>query len=151
VRAEVPLEVVASEVGAFAVDQRLGPHDDSGDAVATLEPAVGGESAGPQVALVVGEALERRDVATLDLRDRERATHLGLAVDKHRAATALALRSTSVLGGQHVEFLAQRREQVRVVLGDRHLGAVQPEGDAHCCPLGSLGGSVSRGGSITPR
>ena len=120
VGAEVRRHGVAVEVGALLVDLRLRPHDDAGDAEATLQPAAGGEGAGVAVALGVVEPFQRRDVASGDLVERLCAADDRLAVDEHGAAAALPRRRAAVLRRRHVELLAQGGEQVRVIAAHGH-------------------------------
>ncbi len=95
--AEMAGHVLPGQGRAFAVDLRLGPHDDTGDAETALEPARGGEGLGVAPALGFVEALERGHGAALDLSQRGLARHLRLAVEQDRATPALAARRAAVL------------------------------------------------------
>ena len=117
------------EVGALLVDLRLGPHHDAGDAEPALQPAAGREGVGVAPALVGVDALQRDDVLAGHLVEPEVAAHDRLAVDEHRAAPALPRRRAAVLGRRDVELLAQRGQQVRVVVAHRHRRPV--EGELH--------------------
>ena len=83
------------------------------------------------VALVGVDALERDDRLAGDLGQRLLAADDGLAVDEHGAAAALPRRRAAVLRRGDVELLAQRGQQVRVVVADGHRRAVELEVDAH--------------------
>ena len=61
VAAEVARGLLAAQVGALAVDEGLGPHQDAGDAEAALQGAVVGEDAGVAVPLGGVEALQGHD------------------------------------------------------------------------------------------
>ena len=114
VGAEVGRHLLAGEVGALLVDLGLGPHHDAGDAEPALQPAARGEGVGEGLALGLVDTFERDDRLPGDLVEVVLARHDGLAVDQHRAAPALTRRRAAVLGRGDVEFLAQRREQVRM-------------------------------------
>ena len=115
VRAEVARRVRPFQVGALLVDERLRPHHDAGRAEPALQRARRREAARVAVAFVLRHPFERRHRLAFDARERELAGDDGLAVEQHRAAAALAGGRAAVLGRGDVEFLTQRREQVRVV------------------------------------
>jgi hypothetical protein len=126
-RAEVAGRVVAGEVGALAVEERLGAHDDAGRAEPALQCPGRDERVSDAVPVGGVEALDRGDRAPLDLRQRDLTADLRLPVDEHGAAPALTRRRAAVLGRHDVELLAQRGQQVGMVA--RHLdgAAVQRE------------------------
>ena len=83
----------------FAVEQRLGQHDHSGDTVAALRRLLSDESSLKRVRLLDGaDAFERRDLRLHERADwRDAGPHWG-AVDEHRAGAALA-KPAAELGG----------------------------------------------------
>ena len=115
------------EVGALLVDLRLGADHDAGDAEAALQSAHRRERARVAVALVLGDAFEGHDRLARRPCQRHLARHHGLAVDEHRAATALTRRRAAVLRRRDVELFAQRRQQVRMVGAHPRLVAVDDE------------------------
>jgi hypothetical protein len=92
VSTEVSCHAAAFERRTLLVDLRLCSHHDSRDAESTLQSAARGKRRSPPLALVVGKALECGDVATRGLVERRLARHDGFAIDKYRAAAALAAR-----------------------------------------------------------
>ena len=145
VGAEVAGRLVAGEraLGGGLVEQGLGAHEDARGAEAALQGAGGGEGVGEAVALVVAEPLEGGDRPARDPLEAGLARDLGLAVDEHGAATALARRRAAVLRRGQVELVAQGREEVGMVPADRHLLPVDGEGDG--CGLGESRGECVGG------
>ena len=98
VGAEMAGRLLAGEVGAVALDQRLDPHDDPRRAEAALHCAGRAEGGCVAVALLGTEALGGDDLRSLGFAQGDLACHPGLAVEQHRAASALARRRAAVLG-----------------------------------------------------
>jgi hypothetical protein len=104
--------------------QPLQPHDDPGRAEPALTGALGHERVAPHVAARGFETLERRHAAAGDPAGRRDTRDSRCAVDQHRAATALALRTATVLGGADPQVLAQQVEQRDAPIDHRHRRAV---------------------------
>ncbi len=123
---------VAARLG-LAPQQRLGLHDDAGRAVAALRGAGGAEGIGPQLADVIGQALERLDASTGDPLGGLCAGDHGPAVDDDRAGAAGALRRAAVLHRSQAAGAAQQLEQRRAWLEVDLLGhAVEIEVHLSC-------------------
>ena len=86
------------EVAPFLIEQRLGAHQDAWCAEAALERPGHGERIGQLVALGFVEAFKGRDRFAAGLLHADQAGLDRLPVEEHRAGTALAGGSTSILG-----------------------------------------------------
>ena len=102
---------------------------------AALQGAGGGKAFCQPVALVIAKALESDDVFAVSLFHVDQTALDCLAVHDDRAASALALRRASVLGGGDAQFLAQGRQQSRVLGTDGGWFAV--DGEVGCALLGN--------------
>ncbi len=110
------------------------PHNDSGNAETALQATAGCECVGEAVSLFGGKALEGHHLLAGDRPDRLLTRDHRTAIDEHCAAPALTRRRAAVLWGGDVEFLAKRRQQVRVVSGDIDRRTVHDE--RNTAPLG---------------
>ena len=129
---EGAFDIVGVSIGLLGFEAGK-THDDSGRA----EPALAGtgraEGIGPACSVGLVEAFEGGDSATPRPADRGHAGDSGLAVDEHRAASALSLRAAPVLGGTLAQVIAERAEQCRPVVGNLDLFAVDFEFDHGVC------------------
>ena len=113
-------------------EQRLRGEEDAGRAVAALRGAELGERLLQRVQPgAVGHALDRRDLALLEVGRQRDARQHRRAVDEHGAGTALP-ELAAVLGADEIEVLAQHFEE-RLVNGHEQLArfAVDAEADAN--------------------
>ena len=131
--AEMPVQRLGDGLARhppLAVGQMLDPQHQPRRAEAALHPGRSLEGIGVELALGFGNALQRRDLATGGLGDRQRAGQPRLAVQQHQAAAALALRRASVLQRLDLAGLAQDLQQRLVGLGrDAALFPVEPKAD----------------------
>jgi hypothetical protein len=148
--AEVGTEVwghrLPGERRALLVDLGLGPHDDAGDAEPALQSPARSEGVGEGLPFGFVDAFERDDRLALDLGEVVLAGDGGLAIDEHRAASALSRRRAAVLRRGDVEFLAQRGEQVRMRSPHRHRSPVHLESDTSIVAAGGGGRGVGEFG-----
>ena len=105
------------------------PEDDPGGAETTLAGAGGDERVRPTAADVRVEPVDGRHLPAGDSPERRHAGHPRRTVDPDGAATALALRTTAVLGRPAAEMLAQGVEQGRVVVRRLDGSPVEAERD----------------------
>ena len=113
-RAEIAGGLVAGEPGALLVDERFHPHEDAGRTEATLQGTGGGKGGREALPLARVEPLQSRDRPSRHLLERDLAAHRRLAVDEHRAASALARGRAAVLGRGNGELLPQGGKEMRV-------------------------------------
>ena len=144
VRAEMAGHVAGLQVGALLVDLRFGAHHDPRDAEPALQAAARGERVGERGTLFGGHTLERHHGLAGGLRQRLLAADDRLAIDVHGAATALPRGRAAVLRRRHIQLLAQRGKQVRMIVADGHRLAVELEVDAHVYILSKSGGFESK-------
>ena len=135
------------EVRAFLVDLTLGPHDDAGNAKATLQTAAGGECFGVPIAFFLVDTFESDDRLSGHLGERLLTTDDRLSVDHHRATSALTRRGAAVLGRGDVEFLSKSGQKMRVIVANLNGATVYVQrnhrhGIHHHPPI-SLGGRTA--------
>jgi hypothetical protein len=119
------------EFGTLLVDLRLGAHDDAGNAEPALQSATRRERVGEGLTFGCRHSFQGHHRSSSGLGEGLLAADDGLAVDVHRATSALAGWRAAVLRRGDTEFFTQRGEQVRMILTDAHRGAVQRELDRH--------------------
>ena len=132
----------AGQLLAPPVEQGLDVHQDPRRAEPALQRAGGGEGVGEPFSVLGGEALERGDRAALGPLQRDLAADDGRAVEQDRAAAALAGGRAAVLGGEDVQLLAQRRQEMGMGPLDGDVLTVDREfHDGTCAPRwGVVGG-----------
>jgi hypothetical protein len=122
-------DLVAGRRG-IVVHQADRPGCESRNAKPALNPAARDESLRDLGPLLRVRPFQRGDRPPVDLPRLERAGQARLAVDPHRAATALGLRFAAVLGRDDVEVLAQHVEQAALSTDSVcHFAPVEREGD----------------------
>ena len=89
------------------------------------------KAAAQVVSLVLGQAVERRDLTSADPAGRGHAADPRRAVHEHRATTALALGAAAVLGRPQAEAVPEDLEERRAVVGYLDLATVHGELDGH--------------------
>src|SRR5262249_23956589 len=99
--------------GRVGVDEVLGAQGEARRAEAALDARGGDERKSQQIAVVLGDALERDDGAAVRPFSGHRARNLGVAIDERKAAAALPLRLAAVLRGQDAALAPQHLEQRR--------------------------------------
>ena len=138
-----PAGAAAQMSGQRAIDVPHAPareaHDDSWRAEATLRAAGRDEGSRERVPKIARQAFDRRHCPTHDPRHRRYAGDAGLAVDEHCAASALTLRSATVLGRGDPEPFPQHVQERLTRFGfDGNGDAVAREFDAvHGMPVGA--------------
>ncbi len=125
---EVRCHPLLGERITLLVDLRLRSHHDARDAEPTLQAAACRERVGEALALGLVDAFERGHRRAGDLRQVALTRHDRLAIDEHRATTALARRRAAVLRRGDVEFFPQRCEQVGMIPAHGHRRSVDLEG-----------------------